>query len=337
MTEQIMSSWELLHKNGACVSIRSSMWGGRCKLQPQDVGVMLTKEDWNRMQSKCSLGVKYLTDPEKLKPMKNLIQVARKTVEEFGLPMGELVGVAFIPNGSLEALALRLNEIEKKFKEARDVFLNEYPTIQEQWLEEYRQDAINILYPLYASHSGVTATQFAEGFIAKIRSKMPSLEEVKDKFALYWTVFELSAPTNSLSALPKNAFVMETQKKVSMQVDSFLTSMFDSVRSELLVAVGHALDVAKDGKKFGKPTIDALIQKVNKLRMFNFYNDQALSDAFAQLDSTLSANGSMEKEDFKLHLSNTLSKLTVDLEESINDKEMVLNRYKSSGRKITIV
>lgn len=120
---------EQILNNLVLVSLECSLWSGSKKLRPEDLGGV------NLPPGKlASLGTKKVFDPESLKVFSNLKRRAERSLSEIGVRFGGS-GYA-IPEAKLDSVHATILQCEKEFAAAKEIFLVEYDSKLEAWLQE---------------------------------------------------------------------------------------------------------------------------------------------------------------------------------------------------------
>ena len=339
-------NWDLINKHGVCVTVRSHMWGGRKKLDPSDIGLQFTSTEWDEISGKFSLGVKYLVDPVELQAMKAVILKARNAPLKYGVAFGDLVGVTFVPNGAYDAMKADLDILTAEFYDLKKKFLTEYDAKQEQWLISYGTYARDVLFKLLPTNPEVhteplTSAEFADNFIKRLKLFIPSASDLTIKFSLIWNTFELGNPSevigdNGAQYSARNKIVRDMKEQMDGQINNFMDGLFDSVRAELLEVVQNSLEVVENSTRFGSKTVNAVLEKVQKLKGLNFYDDQTLTESLERLENACkSESQGVAKDEFKKLFKDSLSSVTQEIHKSQNAKKSVLSNFKKGGRKFS--
>jgi len=118
----------------ACVaiSLQISLWGGRRKLNPEDLG----SEAKLPPDKLASLGSKKICDPNELKIFNTIKTRAENLLKRVGIGNLFAKSCFVIPNCRIQEVIAELVTIRNDFNQARDQFLKNYDKRLEEWIVE---------------------------------------------------------------------------------------------------------------------------------------------------------------------------------------------------------
>lgn len=239
-------------------------------------------------------------------------------------------------------MRLELNNIISEFNSYKRYVLDNFKKMSEEWLDTYREYAIvNIHNRLNLE---MDEELFATRFMSRIKLLLPTVEELEDKFELYWVPFQINAPSNVYTdegqeIVQRASIKKHAEEAMHKQMEDLLGDVFSTLRTEVIEAVTHVSDVIKYGKKFTVKTMNSLKKKVERVKSLNFLDDEDLNHKISQLeklcnDSSI-VNAKTPGELYKLQES--LNLITSDIVSVTNNKEktkVVRNFSRFGGRKV---
>ncbi len=325
---------ETLGQHGVCVSVKSSIWEGRKKLQPQDIG--LTTTEWKSMEGKMKLGVKYIIDPALIRPFTTIRQRARGIVLENSIPLGELTGAFFVPNTTFVEMNEGVQENINEFYAKREEFLAEYDHNSNEWVKECRETALEF-YDFISSKE--PKDKFVTRFINNMVRAQPTKEALKEKFALRMSVFELAEPSNvyveGAEHAARAAILDEYRKNATAQYKGILDTAFSELRSGLVELVNQVGSTLEDGKKFSDRTLNSVKKKAEKLRKLNFIHDAKLEENISSLEKlcNMGAKSYTSNDEMMTGLKNGLSKIKKSIMDDEDKGDVIATFGNKQGRR----
>jgi len=110
---------EAILKQGCLVHLECSIWGMRKKIPKSQVTVEASPEYFN--------AVKYLIDPQQIKPIEQIRGAARNYLSYKSLPF-PVTGLVFVPKDMIGVIDERLEGLRLEFVERTNVFISHYNT-----------------------------------------------------------------------------------------------------------------------------------------------------------------------------------------------------------------
>ncbi len=174
-----------------------TIWSARKKMQPDDYGIDKQSLPPDEL---CSLGVKKLCPPEKLRIFATLKARATNMLARYGIPF--IPGSWLIPVDVADKVREALEGIRDAFNQAKTEFLAEYDAICSEWLSRH---------PEYSD---------------MLRESMASPEYVRSRLSFAWRAFALKMTKHSnlqeeMQELGNNVFADIAREANAVQRDVF--------------------------------------------------------------------------------------------------------------------
>lgn len=229
-----MAIYDKLLKKGAVFMLDISIWGGRKKLKPEDIG--MSQDEVN--EKIMSLGSKYLVPKEEIQALHTMRARAYKIIDDSSIDIG--VG-KLVPSDKMEEVRRRLGELRDQFNEKIEYIRDEYPRMRADMMSLWNQEAI-----------AVSETRRNPDLVFKImgnieRAFPEKWEAVAGKFGFSWW------ESNKLDDVARQ-FVELAVEKVAIQISEFCNSIGNKVKDSglhgnSLAAIQRWVDVFRDSVK----------------------------------------------------------------------------------------
>lgn len=118
-------------QNVIIISLFFRIWSGRKKLRPEDLVANASELPPEQL---VSLGSKKIFDPEALKPFYELKREAESACQQKGIKF--LKGFA-VPKDEVPVVLRKLNDICRRFEEAKRAFIAGYDDARQEWKQQY--------------------------------------------------------------------------------------------------------------------------------------------------------------------------------------------------------
>ncbi len=172
------------------VSIEVTSWSGARKLKPEDLD--LGDEGQLPSDEVVSLGTKKLCDKALLQPFVRLREQANRLCATEGL---RFLGGYAVPNSKVATLSTGLDPLKQQFEDQKQQFLANYEHHVEDWVQQHPE------------------------FAAAIRSAVPDVTDVGQRFGFDYTVIKVAVP----EALPQ---------RLEQQVECLGDTLRDDISQE---------------------------------------------------------------------------------------------------------
>ncbi len=304
--------WE----TGALVQLDIHMWTCTVQLEPGDLGLQEVPEMWQ-------LGRRLLAPRHLLRPVQAAAQRAYRVWRNLtvAFPVGS---ARFCPVAALPRLLDELRECKAEFDRASAAFLSRYEAVFPLMREEYEAAARSAYQVALASG---TASGTAEEWVARYMKRMelsyPHPAEVARKFAMEWTLFQLTAPELRPLARGTEAQVAadlaeEARRQYRERVESFLESAAMEIRLRVAEACREASETLSRNQTVTEHTLQALRRMVENFRALNFVNDHEIHLLLEDLSRRyLSSNARTIRE---LNATEALRRTLADVREAALDQ-----------------
>lgn len=267
-----------LFKDGILVQVHVRFWSGQRGLTPADLGL-----DPNTVSKAFVLGRKYLVDETHIREFRVRDGRARRIVDEsgFSFPIGN---ARFVPRARLDKVLTELEQVRTEFLQLRDNLCNNYEQHQIEMIPVYKEAAAAAFlnqedatteFSIEGRDEKLAA--FTEQFLDRVATFYPSVEVLRAKFDIEWTVFEVTPPSD------KTQYASEKWKKaISEKMDTFVTDTVKALRAETLTVVDRVHAALTGGKVHGK-TLNSLSEFITKFKELNFVGDKTIEEQLSSL------------------------------------------------------
>lgn len=261
-------------QRGVLVTTTVRYWRGCKKLKAEDLGLKATDVSDRLIR----LGQKRLIPKDALADFALIESRAHAAVEGASFPF--LCGLArFIPNPNLATTIETLEKLRGEFTDAARVFAENYPTLRQNALAEWREAAQHL-------------NGSAERLIATIEQSFPPAGNISQRFDFSWQLFQISAPESirleivdgvaqAEAAQDRQRIAAEANNRMRSDLDSFIRESVASLRQETARLASDVLATI-DGSEKGvhQRTLNRISSFIDSFRTLNFAGD-------AQLETTL--------------------------------------------------
>jgi hypothetical protein len=168
--------WESLFLTGKVVKLDCSVWSGRKKLRPEEIG--FDNGDLNR--DLINLGSKWLIPKEEITKLSNIRAEANREIENssFQCPVGSL-----IPNNRLEKLNNKLTELRNNFADQVADVERRYPELRQQMLNAWNAEAVSMA-------ARKNNPDFVFEVMSRIEKALPQWSDISSKFSFTWHEYD---------------------------------------------------------------------------------------------------------------------------------------------------
>jgi len=236
---------------GGIFKLSIGYWYARRKLRRQDLG--LKKEDVP--DEIVQLGQKRLVKKSAFDAIKTIEGKARSIVEG-NSHESWVSGLRFMTLESLKKVKEDLAELQKKFFEARDKFVQQYPSLKDQMMKEF-PDWAEKLAPLY-----------------------PTPEKVRDSFYFIMDFFEITLARKEAEVLAEAEVAI--QQELAQKLNTFITSTVKDTRQLFLEELGAIKKKLDEGDKVHGKTVKKIQEMIEQAKSMDFVND---AEFMAMLDT----------------------------------------------------
>lgn len=261
-------------QKGVLITTTVRYWRGCKRLKPEDLGLKPTDVSARLIR----LGQKRLVPKDALSDFALIESRAHAAVEGSSFPF--LGGIArFVPNPNLAGTINILEKLRGEFTEASRSFAENYPTLREKALTEWREAAQHL-------------NGNAERLITTIEQSFPPAGAINQRFEFSWQLFQIAAPdsirleivdgvTQIEAVQDRQRIATEATRRMQSDLDAFVRESVASLRQETARLASDVLATI-DGSEKGvhQRTLNRISTFIESFRGMNFAGD-------AQLETTL--------------------------------------------------
>jgi hypothetical protein len=236
---EVSDANEDILKQGCLVHLECSIWGMRKKIPNSQVNVEAAPEYFN--------AVKYLIDPQQIKPIETIRGNARSYLYSKSLPF-PISGLVFVPKDMIGIIDERLEGLRVEFVERTNVFISHYNTFIEN-----AQEKLNGLY-----------------------NPVDYPSDISGRFGFRWKYITLGAPGQSQLL---SAEVYEREKrKFEQTMFEFRETAVDTLRVSFSEMVERVIERLSGKKRVFRNSLIGNIQEfLTDFDALNITNDTELS------------------------------------------------------------
>jgi hypothetical protein len=172
MSDNLMES---LFLTGKVVKLDCSVWSGRKKLRPEEIG--FENGDLNR--ELINLGSKWLIPKEEIAALNKIRADAKREIESRSLKFS--FG-SFVPNEKMKTLNNRLAEIRTVFQEKMLDISTRYPELRQQMLNAWNAEAVSMA-------ARKNNPDFVFEVMTRIEKALPQWHDISGKFSFDWNEY----------------------------------------------------------------------------------------------------------------------------------------------------
>src|SRR5438105_994242 len=173
----------LLTREGVLIKVSVSYWRGHKKLKAEDIGLE-KKQLSDRL---ISLGHKRLLPKEALSGLALIEGRAHALIEGSTFPFMNGLG-HFVPNTNLGEITSKLEELEKEFWGAKNIFLKKYSSLRESASKEWRKLAEKLV-------------KDPDRLVAAIEASFPFPEHMDKYYGFQTHLFQIAMPKHMAAEL----------------------------------------------------------------------------------------------------------------------------------------
>lgn len=281
---------QVLTREGVLITASVRYWRAHKKLKAEDIG--LQPDDVS--DRLISLGHKRLLPKEATAALSLVEGRAHALIESNTFPF--LNGLAhFLPNTKLQEVTDKLRELETEFWQAKSKFLEQYGSLREAALKEWRTMAQKL-------------SADPERVIATIEASFPPAATLERSFGFDTHLFQISAPErlgldlvtvgdqeNLVAARHKAA--TEAAARIHQETERFVSDCVASLREQTAKLCDEMLDSIKTSETgVHQKTLNRLVKFIDQFRAMNFAGDEQMT---IQLDQVRKALLSRTAEEYR--------------------------------------
>jgi Protein of unknown function (DUF3150) len=322
---------QILTREGVLINVSVRYWRGCKKLKAEDIGLK-TDDVSDRL---ISLGHKRLLPKDATAALALVESRTHALVEANSFPF--LNGLAhFLPNAKLQEVTGKLKELEAEFWAAKAKFLEQYGTLREAALKEWRTMARKL-------------SPNPEQVLATIEASFPPVGTLERSFGFDQHLFQISAPErlgldlvslgdqeNLIAARQKAA--TEAAARIKEETERFVSDCVASLREQTAKLCEEMLESIRTSETgVHQKTLNRLIKFIDQFKSLNFAGDQDMEQQLETVRKELLSRTAEEYRDdvfARQHLVNGLNSLAEQARElAKHDATELVERFGELGRR----
>ncbi len=257
-------------QRGVLVTTSVRYWRGCKKLKAEDLGLRASDVSDRLIR----LGQKRLIPKDALADFALIESRAHAAVEGASFPF--LGGLArFVPNANLVATTNCLEKLRAEFLDATRSFGENYPTLREKALAEWRDAAQQL-------------NGSAERLISTIEQSFPPVAAITQRFDFTWQLFQIAAPDSirleivdgvaqAEATQERQRIATEATRRMQNALDAFVRESVSSLRQETARLASEVLaTIDASDKGVHQRTLNRISSFIDSFRALNFAGDQQL-------------------------------------------------------------
>jgi Protein of unknown function (DUF3150) len=282
---------QVLTREGVLINTSVRYWRAHKKLKAEDIG--LKSDDVS--DRLISLGHKRLLPKEATAALSLVESRAHALVEANTFPF--LNGLAhFLPNTKLQEVTEKLKELESEFWQAKTKFLEQYGSLREAALKEWRTMAQKL-------------SDDPERVLATIEASFPPAGTLERSFGFTTHLFQISVPErlgldlvamadqeNLIAARQKAA--TEAAARIREETERFVSDCVASLREQTAKLCDEMLESIKTSETgVHQKTLNRLVRFIDQFKSMNFAGDQEMAQQLENVRKELLSRTAEEYRD----------------------------------------
>lgn len=296
----------VLTREGVLINVSIRYWRGQKKLKPEDVGLSPGKVS-DRL---ISLGHKRLLPRDATKSLSVIESRAHALVEANTFPFLNGLG-HFLPNGKLEEVTGKLNELETQFSKARRAFLGSYQELRGEAVQEWWRLACGLVPD-------------PERLVATIEAAFPINGQMDRYYGFDVRMFQIAVPEEiSLQLVEagdqgqvlatRQRAVREAAQSIRRDAESFVGDCVASLRQQTAQLCSEMLESIRTSETgVHQKTLNRLVRFVDQFKQLNFASDAEMEQQLEQVREELLTRSAADYRDDRYaeqQLTNGLTQL----------------------------
>lgn len=307
--------WRRLIQDGVLVRLHIRRCRFSTRLTLEDIGIRVDDDTVREKLSKwLILGEKRLLPVAYMKALSRLESGARYVLKErsFRTELG-----AFVPSSAYIAWRDTTAELKTQYEALRDEIIANHRSLTQQVLAEYEVIAADTYQRLCGTHPELvreTQEHFVTAYCNRITSQIPSPDRIRETFAFTYLLVDGLSQLETTQAQRSVQEEQETtvdvarsqvqqrewqrsvleqdlrrhaQERVSMALDSFLSSVVSQLRTLTYDVTCDVLATLqrRGGETLAHQSVRQLHNLLTQVRALNFYGDTEMERMMEQMQS----------------------------------------------------
>lgn len=262
-----MLRWNDLFLQGSIINLSVSRWRANMRLLPEDLG--LTNDQAKTLKRGVSLGVIRLASKEISVPPLSMERKAKDIIDMNSIAFPMIKGARFVPEDKIQAVLDQLDQVKRDFAERVSALVDPAN------FEEMKTEAMPIIKK--SINELVKTPEHAESAYERVLRQYPTAGQVRQKFAMTWSVYSLSG-TNGNDELLKGE---------AESVRGVVKNMIQKLRTEIKEKLTTIMDIAASGGKLTDRSIASAEAVLDRIDQMNFLGDPTLTAQIRSMRSIL--------------------------------------------------
>jgi hypothetical protein len=246
---------ENLFEKGCLVQVSASVWRATRKVRPEQLSEMTISKEW-------LTATKKLVDPDSLKPINKVVNLARSYLTGVSLPF-PIHGMVFVPKEMISRVDEKMEEFKGEFNSTVDGFLTEYDQLRE----------------------------VASVYLVELFNELDYPVDVRSKFAFTWRFVILDVPNGNAGILAPEVYEREKEKFVQTMEEAREMAI-QSLREQFAGMIGRITERFNNGqdgksKVFKNGTVNNFYEFFETFKERNIFKDDQLAELVEQAKEIL--------------------------------------------------
>lgn len=320
------NDWQTLMRKGVIGKVTLRRWRAVTKLTYTDLGMVIDDDEARAaIANLVQLGNKRLLPLTTIRILENIDRSARQHLERcsYKTAFGR-----FIPYTAFADWQAKNAEWEQQYYQIRDAILADYAGIVQRILMDYRhmaREAWNIIaLRSPQTLSGQVPDDWMRSFVDRIRTHIPTPEQIRDSFAYEVHLMRVDFPdlveghetgmtheevlnqiveAQALSERERQlaemnaAIVAQAKRQKEQIVSTFLTDIATQIRSLIYEATTDVLAAVQQTETLPSQQARRLNRLIGDLQRLNFTDDQEIARILEAVRAMTETEGERKKPD----------------------------------------
>lgn len=333
-----------IFRDGTLVDVHVGYWSGAKNLSAEDLGL----EEKNVAEA-YKLGRKYLVPEEVIHAFRTIESRARNIVIKYSynFPLGN---ARFVPKTKFSDVMKVLRECQAEYQGLVDDLVTNYEKHRLEMVPVYEQAALRAYETQEKTETAEFCFEskedekraFVEKFMARIQTYYPTAESLREKFTLYWDVYEIAMPKMvkvEAEKLEQQEFARETfRTETQTKLDGFVREVVETLRQRTLEFCRDMTKNIKEGKVVKGRTITAFKNFIEEVPTMDFVGDKKLEEELATLKTeflSLHDNETIKEQAVQDEFCQRLEAITKSVED-FTDIGGILDSYNNAEEPVEV-
>jgi hypothetical protein len=283
-------SFEKIFVDGNLVDVNVSIWTAQKKLMAEDLG--LNEKDF---KGTIVLGSKKLIPADVISTLRTLESRARNKLIDYSFKFG-FGGARFIPKKKMVQFCDEMDNLIADFDSEADKLEKNYGKYKRVMRKEYvrlAKTAFSRMSKLKRVSKDLTEDTYVDEFLARIEECYPKARDIRSKFHMGYTVFQVALPDLSQANMDdiiedneKIKIMEETYRdKIQEQVKSFIHETTGELRGKAEKLLQKFHDNLITDKRINEATMTSIRNMVTNYEEMNFVGDNEFASMLREFQT----------------------------------------------------